>query len=236
MRPNFPARRALMLLLSLILTLSLTLPMMAGCTVEDALDIATMVVESLPEESYDEPQEAPKEAPLPEMTAAPLPSAEQDEPAPPQAEPEAEEAPAPTEAPAVTEAPAPTEAPVTTAAPTPEATVEYGYDYSDPYDVADYIHLYGELPPNFITKDEAKDWGWVSSEGNLWEVAPGMSIGGDRFGNREKLLPEASGRKWYECDVNYNGGFRGAERILYSNDGLIYYTDDHYESFTAIYG
>lgn len=224
MRPNFPARRAIMLLLSLILTLSLTLPMMAGCTVEDALDIATMVVESLPEESYDEPQEAPEEAPLPEMTAAPLPSAEQDEPAPPQAEPETEET------------PAPTEAPVVTAAPTPEATVEYGYDYSDPYDVADYIHLYGELPPNFITKDEAKDWGWVSSEGNLWEVAPGMSIGGDRFGNREKLLPEASGRKWYECDVNYNGGFRGAERILYSNDGLIYYTDDHYESFTAIYG
>ena len=224
MRPNSPARRAIMLLLSLILTLSLTLPMMAGCTVEDALDIATMVVESLPEESYDEPQEAPEEAPLPEMTAAPLPSAEQDEPAPPQAEPETEET------------PAPTEAPVVTAAPTPEATVEYGYDYSDPYDVADYIHLYGELPPNFITKDEAKDWGWVSSEGNLWEVAPGMSIGGDRFGNREKLLPEASGRKWYECDVNYNGGFRGAERILYSNDGLIYYTDDHYESFTAIYG
>lgn len=63
-----------------------------------------------------------------------------------------------------------------------------------------------------------------------------MSIGGDRFGNREGCLPEVEGRVWYECDVNYAGGFRGAERLLYSNDGLIYYTNDHYESFTPIYG
>jgi len=57
-----------------------------------------------------------------------------------------------------------------------------------------------------------------------------------RFGNREGLLPEADGRTWYECDVNYMGGFRGAERLLYSSDGLIYYTDDHYASFTLVYG
>ncbi len=228
MRPNFPARRALMLFLSLILSLSLTLPILAGCTVEDALDIATMVVESLPEtdEGFTDAADASdaEASILPAVDEEPLPSAELSEPEPPAEEPAAEEVPETTEAPAVT------------AAPTPEPQVEYGYDYSDPYDVADYIHLYGELPPNFITKDEAKDWGWISSEGNLWEVAPGMSIGGDRFGNREKLLPEANGRRWYECDVNYEGGFRGAERILYSNDGLIYYTDDHYESFTAIYG
>jgi len=236
MKPNSPARRALMLLLSLILALSLTLPMMAGCTVEDALDIAAMVVESLPEKGQEETPEA-SEAPETAESEAPAASAEPvgEEPEAPAEEPLAEE-PAAQEVPAATEAPQESGAPAVTAAPTPEATVEYGYDYSDPYDVADYIHLYGELPPNFITKDEAKEWGWVSSEGNLWEVAPGMSIGGDRFGNREKLLPEASGRKWYECDVNYEGGFRGAERILYSNDGLIYYTDDHYESFTAIYG
>ncbi|MBE5784934.1 MAG: ribonuclease [Clostridiales bacterium] len=195
-----------------------------------------MVVESLPEKGQEETPEA-SEAPETAESEAPAASAEPvgEEPEAPAEEPLAEE-PAAQEVPAATEAPQESGAPAVTAAPTPEATVEYGYDYSDPYDVADYIHLYGELPPNFITKDEAKEWGWVSSEGNLWEVAPGMSIGGDRFGNREKLLPEASGRKWYECDVNYEGGFRGAERILYSNDGLIYYTDDHYESFTAIYG
>lgn len=112
----------------------------------------------------------------------------------------------------------------------------YGERYSDPERVAAYLHAYGELPPNFIRKDEAKALGWDSARGNLWDVTDGMSIGGDRFGNREGLLPEADGRVWYECDVNYAGGFRGAERIVYSNDGLIYYTADHYESFTLLYG
>lgn len=101
-------------------------------------------------------------------------------------------------------------------------------------DVAAYIHEHGVLPDNFITKKEAIALGWDSSEGNLWEVAPGKSIGGDVFGNYEKRLPQNSSRTWYECDINYQGGYRGAERILYSNDGLIYYTDDHYETFTEI--
>ena len=117
----------------------------------------------------------------------------------------------------------------------PASSVIYGEAYTDPYDVADYLHAYGELPPNFITKNEAKELGWDSAKGNLWDVAPGMSIGGDRFGNREGLLPKADGRTWYECDVNYEGGYRGADRVLYSSDGLIYCTFDHYESFTAIY-
>lgn len=147
-----------------------------------------------------------------------------------------------TEAPAQPEAPTKTPPPAETAAPaqTPEETapassVIYGETYTDPYDVADYLHAYGELPPNFITKNEAKELGWDSAKGNLWDVAPGMSIGGDRFGNREGLLPKADGRTWYECDVNYEGGYRGADRVLYSSDGLIYCTFDHYESFTAIY-
>ncbi len=147
-----------------------------------------------------------------------------------------------TEAPAQSEAPAETPPPAKTAAPaqTPEETapassVIYGEAYTDPYDVADYLHAYGELPPNFITKNEAKELGWDNAKGNLWDVAPGMSIGGDRFGNREGLLPKADGRTWYECDVNYEGGYRGADRVLYSSDGLIYCTFDHYESFTAIY-
>lgn len=102
-------------------------------------------------------------------------------------------------------------------------------------DVALYLHTYGELPPNFITKAEAQKLGWESSQGNLWEVAPGKSIGGDKFGNYEGLLPKESGRQYYECDIDFEGGYRGAKRIIYSNDGLIYYTEDHYESFTQLY-
>lgn len=116
-----------------------------------------------------------------------------------------------------------------------EDNVVFGEEYTTPDDVAEYLYLYEELPPNFLTKREAQDLGWVSAEGNLWDVADGMSIGGDRFGNREGLLPDAEGRTWYECDVNYEGGFRGGERIVWSSDGLIYYTDDHYASFTRLY-
>ena len=115
------------------------------------------------------------------------------------------------------------------------AVSEEGW-YSSPEEVALYLHLYGCLPGNYLTKQEAKALGWNSSEGNLWEVAEGMSIGGDRFGNREGLLPEKEDRIWYECDVNYAGGYRGAERLLYSSGGLIYYTDDHYQSYPCLYG
>lgn len=118
---------------------------------------------------------------------------------------------------------------------TEDLLVEYGYDYYLAEEVALYLHVFWELPPNFLTKDEAYDYGWVSSEGNLWEVAYGLAIGGDRFGNREGLLPDGKGRKWYECDVNYQGGYRGSERVVFSSDGLIYYTGDHYESFELLY-
>jgi len=117
-----------------------------------------------------------------------------------------------------------------------QTAVVRGEEYGDHGQVAEYLHLYGELPPNYLTKEEARDLGWDPAEGNLWEVAPGMSIGGDRFGNREGLLPEASGRTFYECDVNYEGGFRGADRLVYSSDGWIWYTEDHYGSFVQMYG
>lgn len=107
--------------------------------------------------------------------------------------------------------------------------------YTSKEEVALYIHLYGHLPSNYITKKEAQDLGWDSSKGNLNEVAPGMSIGGDRFGNYEGLLPDADGRKWTECDIDYEGGYRGSKRIIFSNDGLIYYTEDHYASFELLY-
>lgn len=116
----------------------------------------------------------------------------------------------------------------------PQSITEDG-EYTDYKDVAAYIYEYGHLPSNYITKGKAMELGWVSSEGNLWEVTNHGCIGGDVFGNREGLLPEASGRVWFECDVNYTGGYRGSERIVYSSDGLIYYSSDHYQSFTKLY-
>ena len=114
--------------------------------------------------------------------------------------------------------------------------VEETEHYTSKEEVAAYIYAYGHLPENFITKKEAKELGWESKEGNLSEVAPGMSIGGDYFGNYEGLLPEEDGRDYYECDIDSDGSYRGAKRIVFSNDGLIYYTEDHYESFELLYG
>ena len=107
--------------------------------------------------------------------------------------------------------------------------------YTSKEEVAVYIHQFGHLPDNFITKKEAKALGWVSSEGNLDDVAPGKSIGGDYFGNYEELLPVKKGRSYYECDIDFDGRYRGAKRIIFSNDGLIFYTEDHYESFEQLW-
>ena len=121
--------------------------------------------------------------------------------------------------------------------PTEESTAPIDADgtYATKEDVALYIHTYGCLPDNFITKNKARDLGWEG--GGLEKYAPGMCIGGDRFGNYEGILPDAPGRVWTECDIDTLGkSSRGAKRIVFSNDGLIYYTDDHYESFTLLYG
>ena len=131
---------------------------------------------------------------------------------------------------AVTAAP---EAPAPETETQPESIDEDG-SYTTKEDLALYIHTYGHLPGNFVTKEEARAAGWEG--GGLDEVLPGMCIGGDRFGNREGLLPEATGRSWTECDVNtLHAKSRGAERIVFSNDGLIYYTGDHYDSFALLY-
>ena len=107
--------------------------------------------------------------------------------------------------------------------------------YTAKEDVALYIHTYGHLPDNFITKKEAQELGWPG--GSLEPYAPGMCIGGNRFGNYEGLLPEAQGRTYTECDIDTLGSkSRGAKRIVFSTDGLIYYTEDHYESFELLYG
>lgn len=115
------------------------------------------------------------------------------------------------------------------------AAIDEDGEYTSRDEVALYIHTYGHLPSNFITKKEAEALGWTG--GSLEPYAPGKSIGGGYFGNYEGMLPDAKGRKWTECDINTRGKkSRGAERIVFSNDGLIYYTGDHYESFTLLYG
>lgn len=108
--------------------------------------------------------------------------------------------------------------------------------YTSKEEVALYIHLYSELPDNYVTKREAEEAGW--SGGNVERyTGEGTAIGGSTFGNREGLLPKERGRTYTECDIDTPGkSSRGAKRIVYSNDGLVYYTDDHYESFELLYG
>lgn len=102
--------------------------------------------------------------------------------------------------------------------------------YTSRDEVALYLHTYGKLPKNFISKKEAEEQGF-----RFGEVFPGMSVGGSRFGNYDGKLPDKSGRRYYECDIDYTGGRRNAKRLVYSNDGLIFYTEDHYKTFTQLY-
>jgi len=135
-----------------------------------------------------------------------------------------EEPTASTEAPAVAE---PTAEPI--------ASIDEAGTYTTKEDVSLYLYTYGQLPQNFITKSEARSLGW--NGGGLDDYDYGKCIGGDRFGNNEGLLPESNGRKYYECDIDtLHEDDRGAKRIVFSNDGLIYYTDDHYDSFELLYG
>ena len=132
-----------------------------------------------------------------------------------------------------------------TAAQTPDETPEKAAEetpaidedgvYTSKEDVALYIHTYGHLPQNFISKKQAQSLGWEG--GSLEPYAPGKCIGGSHFGNYEGILPEKDGRTYTECDIDTLGASkRGAKRIVFSNDGLIYYTEDHYETFELLYG
>lgn len=120
--------------------------------------------------------------------------------------------------------------------PNEEANLDEKGSYTSKEEVSLYLHLYGKLPENYITKNDAKDEGWDASKGNLFDVTDEKSIGGDRFYNREGLLPDEKDRKYYEADIDYAGGSRGAKRMVFSSDGLIYYTGDHYNSFELLYG
>ena len=117
----------------------------------------------------------------------------------------------------------------------PSPSLDEDGQYNSKEDVALYIHLYGHLPENYITKSECEDLGYAPSDAE--DAVKDGAIGGDRFGNREGLLPKKSGRTWTECDIDTWGkSSRGAKRIVFSNDGLVYYTHDHYESFELLYG
>jgi guanyl-specific ribonuclease Sa len=124
---------------------------------------------------------------------------------------------------------------VSMAAARTETPVKEEGAYTTAAEVALYLHLYNKLPDNFMTKGQARQLGW--SGGDLQIYAPMKCIGGDHFGNYEGMLPDKPGRDYYECDIDTLGkSSRGAKRLVYSNDGLIYYTEDHYESFKLLYG
>lgn len=127
-----------------------------------------------------------------------------------------------------------TETETETEAVTEAAAIAEDGVYTSKDDVGLYIHTYGKLPKNFITKTEAQKLGW--SGGGLDGYADGKCIGGDYFGNYEGKLPKKNGRKYTECDIDtLHAKSRGAKRIIFSNDGLIFYTEDHYETFVQLY-
>ena len=95
--------------------------------------------------------------------------------------------------------------------------------------VISYVKSNHKLPDYYLTKSEAKNQGWIASKGNLCDVLPGKAIGGDKFSNREKQLPK--GEQYYEADVNYDCGNRGADRIVFTEDGDVWLTKNHYKSF-----
>ena len=142
------------------------------------------------------------------------------------AETEPEEEPEAAPEPDATPEPGPEPAPQT-----PPQTVAYGEYYYDVENVVLYLDTYGELPDNYITKNEARDLGWEG--GSVESYQDGAAIGGDRFGNYEGLLPDGN---WVECDIDTEDEkSRGAKRLVFNlDDGLYYFTDDHYESFVEV--
>ena len=97
-----------------------------------------------------------------------------------------------------------------------------------------YVATYSTLPDNYLRKKKEQNLGWNPLLGNLADILPGRMIGGDKYKNRDGRLPDAPGRVWYEADFDYTGGYRNDCRLLYSNDGLIFVTYDHYLTFYEI--
>ena len=179
---------------------------------------------------------APSPSPTPDVTAAmseqspeasPSPEASQEPSGTPTEDAESPEAPAEPDESTSPEAPTPAEEDLSAKLPV------YGESYYDLTNVVLYLEVYGELPPNFITKNEARSHGWEG--GSVEDYVKDAAIGGDIFGNREGLLPEAAGRRYTECDIDtHHYSSRGSRRLVFSNDGLYFYTSDHYESFVEV--
>lgn len=230
---RFGRKRLFMLSAAALLTAVLTLLSFAGC------DELGLYGDAIIQEAQQliEITDSEKSAPDTEaVTAGEAEAAQPETESPPETETPAAEAPQTTEAPKPAETTAAATLPPETepeTEPEPALDIDGSYDQKD--DVALYLYLYGKLPKNYITKKEARELGWEG--GSLERYAPGCCIGGDYFGNYEGLLPKKKGRTYHECDIGTLGrNSRGAKRIIYSDDGLIYYTDDHYESFTLLYG
>ena len=219
-------KKLLCLLLALLTALSLT-----GCAgLLDVYDAA---------DGYDEYELSASAAETPDDTDVSSEAAADSESSPPEeSSSETEDSSSETEEASSEAEDLPDESSEPDEAPEPsdaEPAIAEDGSYTSKEDVALYIHTYGHLPDNFITKNEARELGW--SGGSLEPYAEGCCIGGDRFGNREGRLPDAAGRSYTECDIDTLGAAsRGAKRIVFSNDGLIYYTEDHYETFELLYG
>ena len=224
MKKNRAVRRltGLLAILTLLTLLPFSLLSCSEAAVSDVLEYALTLAEETPGEQ--EGEAFGGELTLNEPTETEAPAPETEAPAP------ETEAPVPeTEAPIPeTEAPAPE-----TEAPAP--VIDENGTYDDKENVALYLYTYGKLPSNYISKKEAEALGWTG--GSLERYAPGKCIGGSYFGNYEGILPKKKGREYHECDIGTLGrSSRGAKRIVWSNDGLIYYTEDHYETFELLYG
>lgn len=103
------------------------------------------------------------------------------------------------------------------------ATIDEDGIYDSKEDVALYIHIYGKLPKNYVTKSQY-------NKNDRYQC-----VGGDRFYNKEGRLP--GGEIYYECDIDtYGITSRGAKRLVWTKSGIVYYTGDHYETFTKLYG
>ena len=232
-------------LLSLFLVLALVFSL-AGCIGEpfdksdDSLQNIEDITNSSSQNTTEESQETeasdstePEDAPVDQTEQTPDVGTPEPEPEPePDPKPEPDPETEPSTEPEIEPSTEPSTAPETEPETEPEVPLlDPNGSYTTKEDVGLYIHLYGKLPPNFITKSVAKANGW-------YKDPPGdKCIGGDRFYNKEGLLPNKSGRLYYECDIGtmYSSS-RGAKRIVFSNDGLVYYTSNHYKSFTLMYG
>ena len=223
----YMAKRIFSFLLALLMALSLCACGGTGDGGVQPSNTPPETVSQLP--ASEEPSAEQPEADQSEELPAEDPSAEQPEADQSEELPSEEPSALPESAP-----PAGETAPQETPEETPAVTEDGWYSSKD--EVALYIHLYGHLPDNYVTKREAQELGWTG--GSVEQYAgKGTAIGGSRFGNYEGLLPDAKCRTFTECDIDTVGrSSRGAKRIIFSNDGLVYYTEDHYESFELLYG